>query len=59
MMISQDAHDAERRKVEWNEARFSERKALEDLGHQIIELAGHLNAANYRFLSLIAEWDRR
>jgi uncharacterized protein DUF222/HNH endonuclease len=29
------------------------------LGHQIIELAGHLNAANYRFLALLAEFDRR
>ncbi|WP_116811528.1 HNH endonuclease signature motif containing protein [Steroidobacter cummioxidans] len=59
MMISQDTHEAERRKAEWNQARFAERKSLEDLGHQIIELAGHLNAANYRFLMLIAEWDRR
>jgi Domain of unknown function (DUF222)/HNH endonuclease len=30
-----------------------------DLENQIIELAGHLNAANYRFLSLLAEFDRR
>ncbi|WP_116811624.1 DUF222 domain-containing protein [Steroidobacter cummioxidans] len=59
MMISQDTHEAERRKAEWNQARFAERKSLEDLGYQIIELAGHLNAANYRFLRLIAEWDRR
>jgi len=59
MMISQDTHEAERRKAEWNQARFAERKSLEDLGHQIIELAGHLNAANYRFLMLVAEWDRR
>jgi hypothetical protein len=33
--------------------------SLTTLGHQIVELAGHLNAANYRFLLLIAEWDRR
>ena len=33
--------------------------SLTTLGHQIIELAGHLNAAHYRFLMLIAEWDRR
>lgn len=59
MMISQDTHETVRRKAEWNHARFAERKSLEDLGHQIIELAGHLNAANYRFLMLIAEWDRR
>lgn len=29
------------------------------LANQITELAGHINAANYRFLSLIAEFDRR
>jgi hypothetical protein len=29
------------------------------LADQITELAGHINAANYRFLSLIAEFDRR
>ena len=29
------------------------------LGAQITELAGHINAATYRFLSLIAEFDRR
>jgi hypothetical protein len=37
-------------------AYFRETRELED---QIIELAGHLNAANYRFLSLLAEFDRR
>jgi Domain of unknown function (DUF222)/HNH endonuclease len=31
----------------------------EDLEDQITELAGHLNAANYRWLTLIAEFDRR
>lgn len=30
-----------------------------DLIHQIVEFAGHINAANYRFLMLVAEWDRR
>jgi hypothetical protein len=30
-----------------------------DLENQITELAGHLNAANYRWLTLIAEFDRR
>jgi hypothetical protein len=30
-----------------------------DLEDQITELAGHLNAANYRWLTLIAEFDRR
>src|SRR5271163_3293839 len=32
---------------------------LHELAAQITELAGHLNAANYRWLSLIAEFDRR
>jgi hypothetical protein len=32
---------------------------LRDLEAQITELAGHLNAANYRLLALIAEFDRR
>jgi hypothetical protein len=32
---------------------------LRELEAQITELAGHLNAANYRWLSLIAEFDRR
>jgi hypothetical protein len=32
---------------------------LEELEAQITELAGHLNAANYRWLLLIAEFDRR
>ena len=50
---------AERAKAEWSQARFADRKSAEDIGHQIIELAGHLNAAHYRFLMLIAEWDHR
>jgi hypothetical protein len=33
--------------------------SLEELEEQITELAGQLNAANYRWLSLIAEFDRR
>lgn len=32
---------------------------LRELEAQITELAGHLNAANYRWLNLIAEFDRR
>ena len=32
---------------------------LRELEAQITELAGHLNAAHYRWLSLIAEFDRR
>jgi hypothetical protein len=34
-------------------------RSTHELEDQIIELAGHLNAANYRFLSLLAELDRR
>ncbi|HEY7642860.1 MAG TPA: DUF222 domain-containing protein [Steroidobacteraceae bacterium] len=34
-------------------------RSTHELEDQIIELAGHLNAANYRFLSLLAEFDRR
>jgi hypothetical protein len=33
--------------------------SLEELEAQITELAGHLNAAQYRWLTLIAEFDRR
>jgi hypothetical protein len=33
--------------------------SLADLEAQITELAGHLNAANYRWLTLIGEFDRR
>lgn len=32
---------------------------LRELEAQITELAGHLNAANHRWLGLIAEFDRR
>jgi hypothetical protein len=42
---------------------FAERGAFirstHELADQIVELAGHLNAVNYRFLTLIAEFDRR
>jgi hypothetical protein len=34
-------------------------RSTHELEDQIIELAGHLNAANYRFLALLAEFDRR
>ena len=37
----------------------SARVSLEELEEQITELAGHLNAATYRWLMLIAEFDRR
>ncbi len=33
--------------------------SINDLASQITELAGHLNAANHRWLMLIAEFDRR
>jgi len=33
--------------------------SLDQLQEQITELSGHLNAANYRWLCLIAEFDRR
>jgi hypothetical protein len=44
-----------------DEACLCEKPALtlDELRTQITELAGHLNAANYRWLSLIAEFDRR
>ncbi|MBM0103198.1 DUF222 domain-containing protein [Steroidobacter sp. S1-65] len=41
------------------QTRLAKRQALEALGDEIVKLAGHLNAANYRFLTLIAEWDRQ
>ena len=44
-----------------DDAHVREQRALSlrELAAQITELAGHLNAANYRWLSLIAEFDRR
>jgi hypothetical protein len=41
------------------EERMADILATRELENQIVELAGHLNAANYRFLSLLAEYDRR
>lgn len=41
------------------ETRAERVRSLKELAAQITELAGHLNAANYRWLSLIAEFDRR
>ena len=42
---------------------FSDRiayiRSTHELENKIVELAGHLNAGNYRFLALIAEFDRR
>src|SRR6476469_3570993 len=37
----------------------SDARPLPEIAAEITELAGHLNAANYRWLSLIAEFDRR
>ena len=34
-------------------------RELDELRNEITKLAGHLNAANYRFLKLIGEFDRR
>jgi hypothetical protein len=44
-----------------DDARAREQRvvSLRELAAEITELAGHLNAANYRWLSLIAEFDRR
>jgi hypothetical protein len=41
------------------EERMTYIRSMHELEDQIVELAGHLNAANYRFLSLLAEFDRR
>jgi hypothetical protein len=41
-----------------NVRRAAKRKSIEELANEITRLAGHLNAANYRFLKLIAEFDR-
>jgi hypothetical protein len=40
-------------------ARAANRRSLEVLAAEICTMAGHLNAANYRWLTLIAEFDRR
>ena len=39
--------------------RFERQRYVAALANEITELAGHLNAANYRFLRLIAEFDAR
>src|SRR5688572_12756693 len=41
------------------EDRLAYVRSTHELEDQIVELAGHLNAGNYRFLALIAEFDRR
>jgi hypothetical protein len=47
------------RQSEWYQNLKADRQSLNELGYQIVELAGHINAAHYRFLMLIAEWDHR
>jgi hypothetical protein len=42
-----------------NAIRAQRARELNDLRNEITELAGHLNAGSYRFLKLIAEFDRR
>jgi hypothetical protein len=37
---------------------FAKREELARLGEQITELAGHLNAGEYRFLVLVEAFDR-
>jgi hypothetical protein len=34
-------------------------RSLAELATEIFTLAGHINAANHRFLMLVAEFDRR
>ena len=42
-----------------DEQRWERVRTTQELASQITELAGHLNAATYRWLALIAEFDRR
>jgi Domain of unknown function (DUF222)/HNH endonuclease len=42
-----------------HEERVADRQEIEALAAEICTMAGHINAANYRFLKLIAEFDRR
>ena len=42
-----------------DEERAESVRCIENLKAEITKLAGHLNAANHRFLTLIAEFDRR
>jgi hypothetical protein len=41
------------------QVRAQRAREISELGAEITKLAGHLNAANYRFLKLVAEFDRR
>jgi len=44
--------------MEADPTRKQHRLRVDELAAQITELTGHLNAAHYRWLSLIAEFDR-
>jgi hypothetical protein len=46
-------------RVVTDEQRAESARLIENLKDEITRLAGHLNAANHRFLMLIAEFDRR
>jgi Domain of unknown function (DUF222) len=48
-----------RLRVLTDEQRAESARSIENLKDEITRLAGHLNAANHRFLMLIAEFDRR
>jgi hypothetical protein len=45
--------------MEDHAARSQRVREIDELSNEITKLAGHLNAANYRFLKLVAEFDRR
>src|SRR5512138_598744 len=42
-----------------DDERAENRRSIDCLKNEITRLAGHLNAANHRFLMLIAEFDRK
>jgi hypothetical protein len=42
-----------------SEERVAYIRSTHELENQLLELAGHLNAGNYRLLALLAEFDRR
>jgi hypothetical protein len=59
-MEAQRADDQNKTKRHLTDAeRVEAARSMARLKDEITELAGHLNAANHRFLMLIAEFDRR
>ena len=59
-LASEGAHErADRASFLTDEQRLESMRSTENLKREITRLAGHLNAANHRFLVLIAELDRR